>query len=896
MKKNQRSPIERITPDPAVGLNTQQIAERKQKGYSNVSGKSLEKSTVRIIFDNTFTFFNCILFLIALLFFGFIVYLYAIGRPDVVDKHFGFSKFGFLIPALMNVIVGTFQELNSRRVIRQLKIVTEAKSKVIRNGTAETVEATDLVIDDVVLLHAGEQATADLTVLEGEVSVDESMLTGESDTVKKHAGDRVLSGSAIIVGDAKACVSEVGDDTYASKLSAKVKSGARHQSELMNSIVKIVRFLSIMLAVVTVTIIATLVYKISVHGNDPAIWDGMTLSLSDPVSWARIMVTVGSFGVGIIPAGLMLTTSVTLMISIAGLSKKQTLVQELYSLENLSRVDVICLDKTGTLTDGTMVVNDVKAFDHLEVVVEHIRNLMAATGSRNQTAEALYQKFGAAENAVYREAIPFSSATKCSGLVYENGDRLLMGAPEYLLEKDDERLAFVAEKAKEGKRVIAMKLNDKLLSFFVIEDHIRESAKDTLRFFKENGVTVKVISGDNPLTVSKIAELCGVENSDKYISLEGVPLEEIPAICEKYTIFARVSPEQKEALVSALQANKHKVAMTGDGVNDILALRKSNASISFAKATEAAKSCADVVLLDNDFSHLKEVVGEGRRVINNAQRTAVLFLMKAIAIIIMAFASIGFAKGQMWYSIENAYMLEATAIGTGGFLLSLDLANKHPLRGSFIKNISLKALSAGLLAAIAIILPITFFTIPTSLGYAPLISEPNVRSMITVLLTCAGLVVLLSLCIPFNGWRARAFVLTVLVAFALAMMLPTSYIGGRPTSAEMFQYDKAANQTIFDSQFMQEFLKPWRSDVFHNLNQNVTNYVILGVFFLVAFPIFFQNLRWIEVFIQHEYDKTETKLAIEARRREMREKREAFLNRRKAFFDQLAEKRKNKNE
>ena len=891
-KKDQKAPIERVTPDPAVGLNAGQIAERKQKGYSNVSVKSLEKSTARIIFDNTFTFFNSILFLIAMLFLGFIIYLYAIGRPDVVDRHFGFSKFGFMIPAIMNVIVGTFQELSSRRVIRHLKIVTEAKSKVIRNGQAETVEATDLVLDDVVVLSAGEQATADLVVLEGEISVDESMLTGESDTVKKHPGDTVLSGSAIIVGDAKARVCEIGDNTYASKLSAKVKSGARHQSELMNSIVKIVRFLAVMLAVVSVTIVATLVYKISVHGGDAAIWDGMTLSLSDPVSWARIMVTVGSFGVGIIPAGLLLTTSVTLMISIAGLSKKQTLVQELYSLENLSRVDVICLDKTGTLTDGTMVVNDVKAFDHLEVVVEHIRNLMAVTGSRNQTAEALYQKFGAAETVGNWQTIPFSSATKCSGLVYENGDKLLMGAPEYLLDRNDERLGFVTEKAKEGKRVIALKLNESLLCFFVIEDHIRESAKETLRFFRENGVTVKVISGDNPLTVSKIAELCGVENSDKYISLEGVPLEEIPAICEEYTIFARVSPEQKEALVSALQAKKHKVAMTGDGVNDILALRKSNASISFAKATEAAKSCADVVLLDNDFSHLKEVVGEGRRVINNAQRTAVLFLMKAIAIIIMAFASIGFAKGQMWYSIENAYMLEATAIGTGGFLLSLDLANKHPLRGSFIKNISLKAFAAGLLAAIAIILPITLYTIPTSFGFAPLISEENVRSMITILLTSAGLVVLLSLCIPFNGWRARAFFLTVLVAVALAMMLPTSYIGGRPTSAEMFQYDKTLNQTIFDSQFMQEFLTPWRAGVIRNLVSDWKNFVVLGVFFLVAFPIFFQELRWIEVFIQHEYNNAETRLAIEARKREMREKREAFLNRRKEFFDQLAEKRK----
>ena len=869
-RKNQRLDIERINADPAYGLNDEQIKIRKSSGYANKCLNSLEKSLGKIIFDNTFTFFNCILLSIALIFAVFISYLYIINRPDVVDKHFGFSKFGFLIPAILNIVVSTVQEVKSRNTIRSLKLVNEAKSKVIRNGALAEVDSVDLVIDDIVVLSAGEQAAADLEVISGEVSVDESMLTGESDYIKKTPGSKILSGSSIIVGDAKTRVVEVGDKTYASELSAKCKKGGRHKSELMGTIVKIVKGLTVMLAIVITTILTTLTIKISLTGNNPDIWDGMTMSLSDPITWSRIMVTVGSFGVGMIPAGLMLTTSVGLMISIAGLSKKQTLVQELYSLENLSRVDVICLDKTGTLTDGTMIVNDVKAFDHLEIVVEHLRNILASFESRNQTAEAMYKKFGAAENVKYKEVIPFSSETKCSGIVYENGDKALIGAPEYLIDKDDERLSIVQEKAKEGKRVIALTLNGKLLAFIIIEDHIRDSAKATLNYFKNNGVTVKIISGDNPLTVSKISEMCGVENYDKYISLEGVPLEKIPELVEEYTIFARVSPEQKEALVSALQAKGHKVAMTGDGVNDILALRKANTSITFSKATEAAKSCSDIVLLDNDFSHLEEVVSEGRRVIGNTQKIAILFLMKSFAVMLMAFISIGFAKGQMWYSIENAYMLEATAIGTGSFLLALDRQNRNPLHGSFIKNILLKGIAAGIVAAIAIAIPVMFYTIPKYYGKTPLIDAQNVRTMITILLTNAGLSVLLSLCIPFNGSRARAFFLTLVPAFGLAIMFPTSYIGGVPTSANMFAYDASKGESLYNCQFFKEFLRPWNSPVFQNLISDTTNYWIFGFFFIVAFPLMFQTLRMIDWYIASDYNK---KLAIELARNAKKNKK-----------------------
>ena len=581
----------------------------------------------------------------------------------------------------------------------------------------------------------------------------------------------------------------------------------------------------------------TLAGRILLFGGSPDVWDGIRMNLRDPVTWSLITLTDCMFGAGIIPTGLVLTASVAMMVSIAQLTKKQTLIQELYSLENLSRVDVICLDKTGTLTDGTMAVCDVKAFVPMEEVERHARVLMGAAEERNATSEAVYQYFGSEEHPPIREAIPFSSANKYSGVVYSDGKKLLMGAPDYLIDKDDERLSYTVERAEQGNRVIAMTLDGELIAFIAIEDHIRDTAEDTLRFFRQNGVTVKVISGDNPLTVSRIAEKCGIVNADKYISLHGVALEDIPAIAEEYTVFARVSPEQKEALVAALQDKGHKVAMTGDGVNDILALRRSDSSITFAKATDAAKSCSDVVLLDNDFSHLKEVVGEGRRVISNIQKTAVLYLMKSALVFLLAFALVPFAKAQMWFSIENTYMLEAAVIGTGGFLLSLEPI-RTPIKGSFLKNITLQSIAAGILVTGAILLPIMLNLLPKYYTGTPFVADENVRSMMTILTLFAGIVVVLSMCIPFNKYRALSLVAILGVAVILGLMLPTAYIGGQATGADMLAYDAAAGQTIFDSQFIKEMFRPMNSPVVRSLVSDLNNYLVLRLFLYVSVPIF----------------------------------------------------------
>ena len=836
-KRIQREPIERIQASADTGLTEKQVSERISKGYVNTATDPNEKTTLQILRDNLFTFFNTVLFIIALIFIGFNIYLNAIGKPKIADTYFGVSKFVFLIPAVMNVAMGTFQEIKSLKVIKRLRIVTSTKSRVVREGEIVSVDASAVVLDDIVAVTAGEQATADMTVLSGEAEVDESMLTGESDYIKKKAGDTILSGSSVIVGSARCRAEKIGDDTYAAELTRKVKSGSQHKSELMTSIMKIIKLLTVGIVIAAAVIVVTMIYKITMHGADAALWDGMTLSLSDPVTWARIVLTGGMFGCGIIPSGLVLTTAVAMMVSIASLTKKQTLVQELYSLENLSRVDVICLDKTGTLTDGTMSVSEVKAFIPMEEVEAHARMIVSVTEDRNATSDAVFRYFGKEENPVYQKFIPFSSAAKCSGVIYHDGRKMLLGAPEYIVSKDDPRLSYVAERAKEGKRVIAMTVDGELAAFIAIEDHIRDAAADTLRFFRENGVDVKVISGDNPVTVSMIAKKCGIENADKYISLAGVALSEIPALAEEYTVFARVSPEQKEALVTALQQKGHKVAMTGDGVNDILALRRSDFSITFAKATEAAKSCSDVVLLDNDFSHLKEVVGEGRRVINNIEKTTVLYLMKSIALFIFAFALIPFAKGQMWFSIENMYMLEAAVIGTGGFLLSLEPI-RRPITGSFLKNIFLQSVAAGTLVACSIVLPILLNTAPKFFGAAPFVADQNVSTMMTVLTSLSGFVVVFSMCIPFNKYRGIALGAIAFVALVLGLMLPSAFLCGQPMGGSMFAFDANAGQTFFDSQFMHELFQPMNSPAVRDLMNDGNNFIVLRLFLYVAIPSF----------------------------------------------------------
>lgn len=846
MKKSRplSAEVERYTPTLQAGLSAEQVAIRLKQGLDNEVHDHVEKSYFQIVCGNIFTIFNFAFFVIAL---GFLIYdivLRSTGHADDANHWFGISKFGFLGPAIVNTIIATVQEINSKKTLKKLRIINEAKSEVIRDGKSILVPGEELVLDDVIFLSAGQQVLADCLLQEGELNVDESLLTGESELVRKVKGDQLYSGSSILIGKGKGRVIRVGDETYASELTRKVKSLARHKSELMNHIKGIIRAMSIVLFIVVGVVIGTLVYKILRWGGDPAVFP-KELSLTNPAyipgTWAAIIVTAGAFAIGVIPEGLVLVTSIALTASIVKLAREQTLVQELYSLENLSRVDTICLDKTGTLTDGSMRVIETKAFIAEEEVRRRLRVLLGAGDADNATSLALKSAFGQEEDNEVAELLPFSSAKKSSGIRYRNGDVLILGAPEYLLPLGDVRLAFASARSQEGGRVLALTLNGELLAFFVLEDNIRLAAKETIAFFYENGVDVKIISGDNPLTVAKIAEVCGVRGTDKVISLDGVAEADIPALVEEYTIFARVSPEQKQSLVEALQDKGRKVAMTGDGVNDILALRKSNASITFATATDAAKSCSDVVLMDNDFSHLKEVVGQGRRVVNNTERTAVLFLMKTLAILLICLSLVPFKMGQMWYSIENIYLLQATSIGVGGFFLSLE-GRKTPIQGSFLKNVFSKVVPSGILIWLGAMLPLFLYSIPRWFGGAEIISYQNTRSLISILTTLAGLVVMITMCMPYTKYRAKVLAIVLAAALALAFGLPTSYVGGLPTGVSMFA---SPDGNFLHSQLMREFFQPWNVAIFHELLEWRV-FLIMGCFLLFAFPLFYFLMKYFQ--------------------------------------------------
>ena len=836
-KKNKVS-VSHIDAPLDQGLSQEQVEERIRADQVNVTKNKIEKSYASIIFTNLLNPFNIVLFSIAFVFLFFVIYLNSHGHTDVADKYFGVTKFTFLAPVLINSVIGSIQEIHSKKVLNKLKIVNEANTIVLRDGQEKEIKISEIVLDDIIRLKAGSQASADMVLKEGHCEVDESLLTGESDLVKKNPGDMILSGSSIIIGAGKAQVIKVGEDTYAATLSAKVKKLSRHKSELMTNINNIIKFLGFMLIIITLVVFGTLCYKINRWGSDSSVWGGeITYSLDSMATWSRIVLTGGAFAIGVIPTGLVLLTSVTLAISIARLASQKTMIQELFSLENLSRVDTICLDKTGTLTDGTMSVVETRCYIEENDVINHLKALMGASEDYNQTAQAILNKYGS-EKVEVQEVIPFSSKSKSSGIVYPNGDKLILGAPDYLLNKESAEYQFVEKKAKEGKRVLALNLNNQLIALIVLADNIRASAKDTLAFFYENNVDVKIISGDNAWTVSKIAQDCGVKRADLAISLEGVELDEIPSLVEQYTIFARVSPEQKQKIVESLQDKGKKVAMTGDGVNDILALRKSNASITFAKATDAAKACSDVVLLDNDFSHLKEVVGQGRRVVNNVQRTATLFLMKTSAFIILAFVLIPFKRGQMWFSVENIYMMQTSVTAIGGFLLSME-GTKQPIRGTFKANVLPKAILSGILVVIAVLLPIMMNQIPRAFGGSPLISDNNVSSLISVLTTVAGLVVVIAMAYPLNHYRIMCIGVIVCAAFLLGMASPTSYIGGQASTFSMFK----SPDGFFHSQFFHEFFRPWNSPVVQELFTDYLSYVTIFGFFILFLPVYIWLIR-----------------------------------------------------
>ena len=823
-----------------TGLSSEQVDTLTAEGKSNIPPKSSEKSDLRIICENVFSFFNTVLYVVAALLAFFMIYLRASGNGDIEKNYFGVTKFLFLLAVLGNVVIGSIQGLKAKRTLRRLKLLTASQVTVVRNGEKTKIDVEKIVLGDVLFLTAGEQVMVDAKVLKGEGRLDESMLTGESRLVEKKAGDSLYSGSLISIGALYCEATEVGGNTYASKMYQKVQSLQGHKSELMIGIKRILNTMAVLLFIIVAVVIGTLCYKVSAHPNMTDIDPG---GLGSVANWARIVVTTSGCAIGVVPTGLALLTSIALAVSIIKLANEQTLVQELFSLENLSRADVICLDKTGTLTDGTMVVVGEKHFIPEEEFHATIKRLLGAFESQNVTSTALIKHFGADTSVKPLETYPFSSAEKKSGYKDEKGDVYWMGAPDRIAKDCPEALEYASEEAKKTHRVIAFAKGEKIIGLVALRENIRETAPSTLAYFAENNVEVKIISGDNVETVQAIAQTCGVLHAEKAISLFGVELEKIPELAAEYTIFARVSPEQKQALVEALQGQGHKVAMTGDGVNDILALRNANASITFASATDAAKSCADVVLLDDDFVHLKTVVSEGRRVVNNIQRTAVLFLMKTIAISLLAFFLIPFYEGQFTYKIENVYLLETAIIGTGGFFLSLE-SNPKPIRGKFHENVLSLAVPSGLFLFICMLVPAILY----QLGVFGTFGSPEARSAMVVLTSIltalSGYSAVLALSVPYTKYRVFVSLLVLGNVLLFALGMPRVFLEG---SAIHFDEE---NVKIL----LHEAFQPWNSGAIKYLGDTPSKtwiYWVFGVYFLVALPGYIAIIYYGKRFMRH---------------------------------------------
>ena len=711
-----------------TGLTNEQVQERIAEGKVNVNENPNTRTYKQIILENTLTFFNFLN--IALL----VLVLFVRSYKN--------SMFMGII--LINTVIGIIQEIRAKKTIDKLAILTESKTVVLREGKKWSISTEKLVLDDLIFLKTGDQVPADVKVLEGTVEVNESLLTGESDNLSKSQGDELFSGSFVTSGEACCQVIHVGKDNYASQITSEAKEFKRHNSELRNSLNAILKVISIII----VPLGAMLFYKQYMIVGD---------TLKDSV------VNMVAAVLGMIPEGLVLLTSVALTLGSMVLATKKTLVQELYCIETLARVDTLCLDKTGTITEGTMKVEDVQLYDTAQTTIvqhtakfdpetgepvqnvpalkpevtvsaekengqiqetvnsetlsqeerqklqeiDHIMgNMMSVLHDQNATADALRKRFPSRNDLKLIHAIPFSSDRKYSGAVFEGRGTYLMGAAQFLFpEGNEELLEHCSSYAQEGYRILVLAHSEQEtkgterptglepLGLFLITDVIREEAPDTLAFFDSQGVDLKVISGDDPVTVSAIAKKAGLKNANHYIDATTIKTsEEMQRAVAECSVFGRVTPQQKKQMVQALQSQKHTVAMTGDGVNDVLALKEADCSIAMAAGSDAAKNIANVVLLDSNFGAMPHIVNQGRRVVNNIRSAASMFLIKTIFSVLLSLITIFFGDAYPFEPIQMS-LISACAVGIPTFLLTQE-NNYNKIDHTFLRHVFMNAFPA----------------------------------------------------------------------------------------------------------------------------------------------------------------------------------------------------------
>lgn len=754
---------------PIIGLTSEEVRERIDKGLTNHTDISTQKTVGQIVKSNLLTYFNLIFLILTVL-------LCIVGS---------FRNLTFLPVIIGNTVIGIFQELRAKKTLDKMSMLNAPHSIVVRDGEQQQIQSEELVKDDIIILSAGNQICADATVLSGSISVNEALLTGESDEIKKKSGDRLMSGSFVVSGQCYAKLDKVGNESYISQLTAQAKAmGDGEQSEMIRYINKLVKWVGIIIIPVGIILFC-----------QAYIMNGETFKKS--------VVSMVAAVLGMIPEGLYLLTTVALALSTIRLAKKQVLLHDMKSIETLARVDVLCVDKTGTITEPGMQVTelvisgrcgdaemDKRAFAHL------LADYSAVIEDNNATMEAI--RAYVAKNEIEKgsrtllKTQPFTSANKYSKVSFVEGDYML-GAPEFIMKDRYEdiseeieeyqskgyRVLLMAEQSgssamadtenaadtdKSGQQAPGVKGAADMASsragmvspigYIVLSNPIRENAESTFTYFKEQGVAIKVISGDNPATVSEVAKRAGIDGAENYVDASTLASEkDITEAVDKYTVFGRVTPKQKQLIVRALQKQKHTVAMTGDGVNDILAMKDADCSIAMASGSEAAAQAAQTVLLDSDFGRMPYVVFEGRQVVNNIQRSASLFLVKNIFSLLMAIFSAIFA---ITYPLEPSQisLISMFTIGLPGFLLALE-PNRDRIEGNFMVNVMLKALPAGLtdvLSVGALVICGQVFNLPSE----------DIATAGTMLLAVVGFMIIIKISHPFNKMKYGVLLINII--------------------------------------------------------------------------------------------------------------------------------------
>ncbi len=735
--------LERVCPDPQRGLTADQAAALLENGYDNRAEDPNTKSVGRIIRENTLTFFNLVFVVLAVL-------LAVSGN---------FTDMTFLVIAFLNSLIGIVQQLRSRAALAKLNLLAESRVQAVRDGRLCPLPVHELVREDIVELKAGDQIPADGPVVSGRVRVNEALLTGEADPLEKGPGDRLLSGSFVVSGRCRARMDQVGAESYAARLSREAKADAGvGRSEMMHSLDRLIRVIGFAL----IPIGAALFYKEYVVQGNP---------FSDAIP------AVVAALVGMIPEGLSLLTSVALAGSVLRLARRRTLVHEMSAIETLARVDVLCVDKTGTITQPEMAVRQVVLLDETRFPEPLVEDLLtaccAALDAENDTGRALAARFCGAARWPAERTVPFASDTKWSAVVFREQGSYVLGAPDVLLRDSYQALEpRILPFQEAGCRVLLFaacseppvqgRLGGDVhpVALLVLHNPIRPEAPGTFQYFARQGVAVKVISGDHPAAVSRIARQAGIEGAERYVDASELKTpEDCARAAGAYTVFGRVTPEQKRQLVQALRADGHTVAMTGDGVNDVLALKDADCGIAMASGADAACQVAQLVLLDSDFSALPNVVAEGRRVINNIQRSASLYLVKNILSFFLSLITLAAGFPYPFVPIQLT-LISTLTIGIPSFVLALE-PNHDLVRGKFMQNVLRRALPGGL-TNIVLIVGIELFTLAFTFERATL------STLATVLMGVVGLLVLYYISRPLD-WKRGLLLGSMTVAMAVAI-------------------------------------------------------------------------------------------------------------------------------